>query len=454
MVSLKSVHCPRCGAEVRLDAKRERATCAFCGTTSYAESAHKVDAPVVVVKPHVTVYVSLALALLAVVVTAATVLVPMLTKVPADRPATKAATTSTFPATTAASVAVPAVPQKPPEAPLLRVVSFTEARLLDTDGDKKDELLVPVEQTLTGKSSRHVAVYELASGKLLRQTPALEQPDNALIAFAHNRLVLAQPLGQVVGYDLASGDSQWSTALGERVAALCEADSKVADALQVVTDDGRSLLLDVKTGRQSPTRTACRFPLAVSHGRHAPTDRRDYRAPRELDAFQCGGVRVMGSANYSVPDACKARAKVDGDRLDGVVAHAVWRQGAGWLVLGVRKPGAYVPMVGVYERGRWKWKSEAPAQNPLEAEQGGPRTPSLYGDSLIVSYGSGRPERQWLTRFDMRDGTRTWSLELPASVSSLVSVAQSADAVLVHSNDAIRLLSVADGSVMQTVAAR
>jgi len=74
MVSLKTVHCPRCGAQVELDARRERATCAFCGTTSYAESAHKVDAPVFVFKPHVTVYVSLGLALLAVLVAGVTVL--------------------------------------------------------------------------------------------------------------------------------------------------------------------------------------------------------------------------------------------------------------------------------------------------------------------------------------------------------------------------------------------
>lgn len=450
MVSLKTVHCPRCGAEVRLDAQKERATCAYCGTTSYVESAHKVDAPVVVIKPHVTVYVSLGLALLAVAVTGATVIVPMVTRAP---PAAPPAAPLFSPAPTPALAVEPPVPEEPVEASVLRVQSYAEARLLDTDGDKTNELLVPVEQVLAGKTTRHFAIYELASGKLLRQTPALEDPAEALIAVAHNRLVLAQPLGQVLGYDLASGDPQWSTALGERVAALCEADSKVADALQVVTDDGRSLLLDVKTGRQSPTKTTCRYPLAVSNGRHAPSDRRDYRAPRQLDAYQCGGVRVMGSDNYSVPDACKARAKVDSDRLDGVVAHALWRTGAGWLVLGVRKPGAYVPMVGVYERAHWKWKSEAPAQNPLEAEQGGPRTPSLHGDSLVVSYGSGRPERQWLTRFDVRDGTRAWSVQLPESAQSLVAVAQDGSSVVVHANDAVRLLSIADGSLLRTIAA-
>lgn len=452
MVSLKSVHCPRCGAEVRLDTQKERATCAYCGTTSYAESAHRADAPVVVIKPHVTVYVSLGLALLAVAVTGATVLVPLITQVPAVSPPAPPPVFTRAP--TLSPTASPQVPEKPLEVPTLRVQGYVEARLLDTDGDKTDELLVPVEQALAGKTSQHLAVYELATGKLLRKTPALEQPNDALIAVAHNRLVLAQPLGQVVGYDLASGDPQWSTALGERVAALCEADSKVADALQVVTDDGRSLLLDVKTGRQSPTKATCKYPLAVSNGRHAPSDRRDYRAPRQLEAYQCGGVRVMGSDNYSVPDACKARAKVDSDRLDGVVAHSLWRVGTGWLVLGVRKPGSYVPMVGVYERGHWKWKSEAPAQNPLEAEQGGPRTPSLRGEILVVSYGSGSPPRQWLTRFDVRDGTRSWSLQLPESAQSLVAVAQDSNLVVVHANDAVRLLSIADGSLLRTIATR
>jgi hypothetical protein len=59
-----------------------------------------------------------------------------------------------------------------------------------------------------------------------------------------------------------------------------------------------------------------------------------------------------------------------------------------------------------------------------------------------------------VTRFDVRDGSRTWSLELPASASHLVSVAQDANIVMVHGNDAVRLLSVSDGSLLRTIAAR
>jgi ribosomal protein S27AE len=444
MVKLKTAHCPRCGAEVKLDARRQQATCAYCGVTSYAERASVPGAPTVVIKAHATVYLSLALGLMAVIVAGVAI-----GTVGGD------GARSVEPASMPAAEPLPAPPTaaapKPPPLPKtqLRIASFLPARLVDSDGDKRDELLVPIELTREGKRTQHVAVYAVPSGELLRRTVALEEPQRGLLAVTQQRLVVAQPDGQLRGYDLVSGDEQWSTALGERVAALCEAD--VADAIHVATDDDRNLLVDVKTGRQTATRTKCKVPLAISGGRGDPRDRRDYRAPHEVAAYRCGGVRVMGSENYTVPDACLVRAKVDSDRLDGMVGHALWSFGNAWLVFGVRKPGTYVPMVGLYERGRWRWKSEVPASNPLEAEQGGPRTISLRGDSLLIGYDGGRPERHYVTRFVASDGTRSWTAALPEGASSLLALLQGESAVVAHTGQAVLMFSPADGSLLTTL---
>jgi hypothetical protein len=270
---------------------------------------------------------------------------------------------------------------------------------------------------------------------LLRETSALAGPQSALLAVAYRRLLLARRDGQLESYDLVSGDAQWSTMLGERVAALCEGPR---DTVHVTTDDGRELEVDVQTGRQSNVRTKCKVPLAVSPMRHDPRDRRDYRAPRDVAAFLCGGVRVMGDENYAVPDACLTRAKIDSDRLDGMVGHAVWAFGRGHLVFGVRKPGSYVPSVGLLERGRWVWKSEVPAANPLQAENGGPRTLNLHGDSLVIAYQGSEPRQPWLTKFIASTGQRGWTSKLDQAPVVLL---QRDDCVIAHMDHSIAVFT-------------
>ncbi|MDB4991235.1 MAG: putative rane protein [Myxococcaceae bacterium] len=454
MAELKTLVCPKCGAEVQLEPARDRGACRYCGTLAYVENPRrqqpaKQRAAARVTQPGL----KLALAVSGMLVLAgAGTLLALLTQTPqavAPRPSPKPLS-EIFRARPGASAA----PVAPPSEPVFHVQSHTPARLVDSDGDKRDELLLPVEQTLDHQTTSHFAIFSTTDGKLLRQTPPIESAGSSLLsAVAYGRLVLALPNGQLTGYDLASGDSQWSTALGERVAALCQVDPKTSDSLHIVTDDGRNLLVDVKTGRQSVTRSACKIPLAVSMGRHAPADRRDYRAPAETEAWLCGGVRVMGSDNYTVPDACRQHTQVDADRLDGIIGHAMWRVGRDYLVLGVRKPGSYVPMVGLLSHKRWLWKSEVPASNPLAAESGGPRMLSLLNERLTLGYSSNEPRAQWLTSFDVRDGTRRWSQALPLSSGGLVALAQDERVLVVHTEHEARLLAPDTGSLIATIGA-
>jgi ribosomal protein S27AE len=447
MVSLKTLQCPRCGASVKLDDAGERALCPFCGTVSYTERVGMAGAPVVVVKSHLVVVLSLSVGLLALLISGVAVLSTR-THGPSEPPSAAApkATLAEAPPPPAPAPA----PAKPSE-PVRAVASHTPAQLVDGDGDGASELLVPITRSVDGKSSAHFALYSLPGLKLVRETDPLEEPQRALAAVVHNRLLLAHPQGELLAYDLASGARQWSSALGERVAALCAAEAKHGDALQVATDDGRNLLIDVTTGRQSTTRTPCPYPLAIATGRHHPADRRDYRAPRPLRALVCGSVRVMGSQNYQVADACRTQFKVDADRLDGMVAHAVWALEHGMLVFGVRKPGTYIPMVGVRERARWRWKSEVPHENPLAAAQGGPRVVSLHADGLVIAYADERHEQHWLTRFQVRDGTRTWTIKLPSGRDAPLALVQSDVAIAVHTQRALHVLAPADGRVLASL---
>jgi hypothetical protein len=337
----------------------------------------------------------------------------------------------------------PAKAPEPPAAPVIRVVSDTPTLFADVDGDQHADVIAPISVSLTGAHSEHYAVFAGPSGAELARTPALPERRAALVALVERRLLVAQRDGQLAAYDLGSGDLQWSSALGERVVALCK--GPAAGAAHVTTDADRRLYLDLVTGRQTPTREPCRTLLARADSARDPRDRRDYQAPLEVESYSCGGVRVMGDQNYAVPDACRARARVDTDRLDGMVGHRLWRQGSDWLVFGVRKPGAYVPMVGRLRRGRFVWKSEVPAQNPLEAQEGGPRFTALANEQLTVAYQSGRPARWSLTAFGSDDGVRRWTRELPEELPGLHTLGASDDRVFVQAGEALLFLDAAQG---------
>ncbi|MET0284225.1 MAG: PQQ-binding-like beta-propeller repeat protein [Polyangiales bacterium] len=417
---LKTLHCPRCGAEVELDRKHGEARCSYCGTRSYAEN-HKPE-QTVVVKAHPSLWIAIALAVAGMFAAGAWFTGESVATAPPVVPAVVGAVETRVPVVEA---------PKPPKI-TIEIQDYTPARLVDSDGDGQDELLLPIERNEGGTRSDHFALYALPSGERLRETAAVAGPQSALIAVASRRLVLARRDGQLEAYDLASGDVQWNSALGERVAALCEGPR---DTIHVTTDDARELEVDLLTGRQTPVRTPCKLPLAVSSGRHEPSDRRDYRAPHGMAAFTCGSVRVMGSQDYVVPDACRTHFKIDSDRLEGMVGHAIWAYSAGHLVFGVRTPGTYVPSVGLLERGKWKWKSEVPASNPLQADTGGPRQVQLHRHSLLIGYkASGQ---QYLTRFDADTGQRSWTQQL---ASAPVALLQRDDCVIVHMRGSVLTL--------------
>jgi len=438
---LQSPHCPRCGAQVEIDATKERATCAYCGTTSYVARADRgADVPVVVVKTHVVTVLALAVALIALLVAGALLVRSPTPTASLPPPMPRPVASTPAPAAEPAEAGAAPVPQA-----IVRVTSLLPARLSDVDGDRTPELVVSVRVEQSGtRGDTQVAVFDATTGALRARTPALE--DLSLAAVWRARLVLAQTSGQLTAYDLVSGDVQWTTALGERVAALCAPPESAPDTLHVTTDDGRTLSLALTTGRQSETKAPCQRPLAIAEGRHSPRDRRDLSAPPGVEAYRCGGVRVL-SHGYAVPDACRTRAGIASDRLPGMVGHRVWRHGAGFLIFGVRTPGTYVPMVGRYERGRFRWKSEVPLQNPLEVDEGGPAHVELADGQLVLAYASSKADRGYVTMLAADDGRRLWTTDLGPRSDGIVALRLGPETVVAQTADDLMLLDRASGQV-------
>jgi len=315
----------------------------------------------------------------------------------------------------------------------------------DVDGDGAADVIGYVERVDGDDRSTRLAVFDGTTGAFRVETPPIALGRQPMIARIGSRVVIAGERGQLEAYDLGSGDRQWSSTLGDRVLAFCGAGKD--DAVRVSTADQRMIEVDLVTGRQTDVRATCDDPLAQTTelSFHDPRDRRDRQAPAGVEAYRCGSSRIMGSANFVVPDACQQRGHVDSDNLDGMVGHRIWRLGRGWLVLGVRTPGAYVPMVGVLAGRSFRWKSEVPAANPLDATEGGPRHATLVGDAVVVSYESEIDHAYWLTAFAIEDGRRRWA-QAVATDSTLHGIAGRGDTLFVHVGGQVHVLDAASGA--------
>jgi hypothetical protein len=440
MARLRNANCPSCAGDLQVDAQSDRVKCRYCGTTSFIAGRGKAPPDARLIHVHMPRGLVLALwfGSAALLVTGIVIAAAL----SSGEPRASLPLTPQTPSVPAPAIQTPP-PAPPPELPVLRARTESATLLADVDHDGHAELLAPITVSLAGKTTQHYAFFESRSLRELARTPALPDLRRDLVGAIGNRLLIAYHDGQLTAFDLTSGNEQWSTALGERVLALRVA--KSTDSAHVTTDAQRKLLIDLTTGRQSETRDAGGAVLASADSQSDPRDRRDHQAPEGIEAYRCGGVRVMGSANYSVPDACQARAHIDTDRLPGMVGHRLWKDGSAWLVFGVRAPGAFVPMVGRLARGAFAWKSEVPVSDPLAAREGGPRFVALAAGRLFLGYETGRESAWFVTAFDVVQGTRLWTSPLPTPRGSLQALLAQSDRVFVLTGDALMAFEAGTG---------
>lgn len=420
----------------------DQVTCSYCGTTSFIERARApLHAPVVVVKaspPWLFVALGVAAAL---TLGAAGLVYALLLSAPA--PVTSPPSRAVEEAGSASAPA--GSPISGPVASPIEIQSDFPPLLADLNADGVSDVVARI----GGSGSEHYAAFDGKSGRELSRTPAVPDENPTAMAIASRRLFVAARNGQLTSYGLGDGSLQWSTALGARVSKFCGA--KDPSALLVVTDDERNLSIDTTTGRQSPTKEACLQVLSRVDGDRDPRDRHDYSAPLGTESYRCGGVTVMGSQNYTLADQCLVRARIDTDRLDGLIGHRLWKVGQDWLVFGIRKPGARVPIVGLLSRGRVAWKSEVPLDNPLEAEEGSPQYVGLTGDAVVLAYKSSKERRPFVTAFGVSDGVRRWTTPLPEHARSINTLVTSSNRVFIQSGHELLFLDSADGKVVISI---
>ncbi|MCB9629287.1 MAG: PQQ-binding-like beta-propeller repeat protein [Sandaracinaceae bacterium] len=457
MSRLSVLTCPKCGAEASHAVVGQPHKCVYCGTVATVKaSSPAVRQPAAgVAHPHGST-LPLLLGCGGLVVAALAVggvFLGSSSQGAEQSPPSGTSLGAELPPDVAESPTEPqleqAVQPAPPPPVTRRIRSAPAALYEDLDGDGAFEIIAYVERVEGADRSERFAVFDSQTGAVRVETPAVTLGREPMAARVGTRVVVAGERGQLEAYDLGSGDRQWSSTLGDRALALCAAGRD--DAVRVSTADERMLEVDLITGRQTEVRARCEHRLARSdRGLHDPSDRSDAQAPPGVEAYVCGSTRVMGSSNYVVPDACLRQGHVDSNGLDGMVAHRIWRLDHAWLVMGVRKPGAYVPMVGVLTGRSFRWKSEVPATNPLDASQGGPRYAAVVGDAVVVSYEMDTERTYWLTAFALEDGRRRWATGV-ATEASLHGLASRGDGLFAHVGNRILVLDPATGATLRSV---
>lgn len=453
MPEVVGLRCPHCAAALKVESGATSATCAYCGTTSMLRGNTIAAAPRPVAASSGRGKIG---CLIAAIVVLLMLVVAFLTL--GTEPAPGFDVQRAVVAAVPPRVATPRTAQPPPPPPVREVARIDTGRrplLVDADADGALDVVALTDLV---EGDRRWSTFAAHSGKDGTLLWAVDLQDGeargTIAAVAHGRLLLLSDKGQVHGHDLRTGASQWSTALGERGQQFCAC--ATADAIEVPTADGRVLQLDVKTGRQTPVAAIPGECAAVPTDRlgesHDPSDRRDTRAPDGVLAIRCGGVTTYTSAGMTrLPDQCRVRTRINVDALPGLVAHSLWQTDAGWLVLGVRKPGTYVPTIALVDRTSRKsiWKADVPDGNPLLADQGGPDPATIAGDLAVVGY-TVKDQPPHLTAFALADGARKWHIDVPGG--KRVQHAAVADARLfLYADGAVHVLDPQTGSSVRTI---
>jgi hypothetical protein len=432
--------CPRCGASLPPSPGAAYVTCHYCGTQSPVNVAPvPPGAPVASQKKSgFPLGASIALAV-GLVVAGGGAVAAFLLSGPVPKP-TRTVSTAVLAREVAKTggVSAPSSPtaaSSPSAAPAPTIESRFTPLVSDINGDGAEDFVVVGSVRDPGYTLRYFGFDGVTGNELFRTKDLGSSVTSSQAVLVHERLLIADNAGKVTAFDPKSGDEQWSTTLGDRVSHFCVA--KEPESARALTADDRVIALDVKTGRQTPVpgKPKCeREKTSARDSFKLPEDRSDPRAPSGVKSVVCGSVRVMGDRNFVVPDQCPIQTGINPDRLDGMSASAFWKVGKGWLVLGFRKPGTRIPMLGYHAGGKLVWKREVPPKNPLAAFEGPPSKVALAKDRVFAAFdvkdsssGSG------ITALDLATGAPSWAVvfkEKRESVSHLVATGETVVALV------------------------
>jgi hypothetical protein len=455
--------CPRCGAHLPIQPGVAFVACTYCGTQSAVQAAPQAPqaAPIASQRKSgfpVGCIAALALGLLFAVGGAAAFVLFGVSLMPARvdasvTPAKETSKTESLSVTTSSTTSSSVTTSTKIAATEPEIESRFAPLISDLDGDGALDFVVPASLREQGLTRRYFG-FDGVSGKELFRTKDLGGAImSSQAALEHGRVLIADSSGRVTGFDVKSGDEQWTTTLGDRVRSFCVA--KEPDSVRVETADERVIALDVKTGRQSPVAGKAKCERANTNARDAfklPEDRSDSDAPRGVKSVVCGSLRVMGDRNFFLPDQCPVQTGINPDKLEGMGAGAFWKVGKGWLVLGFRKPGTRIPMLGYHSGGKLVWKRDVPPRNPLEAREGSPEKVALGGDLVFAVFDSKDSNQpSGVTAFDLESGAPRWAVVLRKERQTISQMAVVGETVVVISNGQALGFGAADGKPRFTV---
>lgn len=453
MPQVVGLRCPHCAAALPAEVGATSVKCAYCGTTSLLQRGGTIAASNTASAPPTGAGLKLGCG--AAILLGAGMAFFLLRSSPVGPPPTVEPSASlpvAVPITPPPAITTP-TPTAPPPRIIKRIDTTRRPLLVDVNRDGKSDVVAIAQLAEGDRSWPAYVALDSGTGALLWTIDiADDDRRNIYAAVAHDRLLLLTDKGQLHGHDLRTGAAQWSTALGDKGSTMCA--SKTPDALEIPTIDERVLAVDVRTGKQTPvTKPGACAPLPTDHVPRdlGPSDRTDARAPAGTVAIRCGGASVYTSAGLTkVPDQCRTRSKIAVDDLDGLVAHSLWQHPGGWLVLGVRKPGTYVPMLGNIDASKkLAWKAEVPEGNPLLADQGGPDPALLLRDRVIVGW-TAKDQPAHLTAFALAGGERLWSIDAPGG-KRVQRAAVADEMVFLYSEGLVHIMNPADGALVRTL---
>ncbi|MFK8001346.1 MAG: PQQ-binding-like beta-propeller repeat protein [Polyangiales bacterium] len=326
----------------------------------------------------------------------------------------------------------------PPPAPALRHLGTNPDPIFeDLDGDGSLDLLAYVEHVEGVNHTHRLVGYDGATGALRLETRPISLGRYPLITRVGMHVLIAGDRGQLVAYDLGSGDEQWTATLTEEPEAFCE--NAAEGAVLLLTADERTISIDLATQVQTVGPATC-----VHAAEHPdPEDRRDWDAPFGVDSYKCGTTRLIGSRGDMVlPDACAEY--VDASLIEDMRLARIWQVESEWLLLGSMMEGRPLPMVGVFANGAVRWHSEV-QETHIGAGMGLPRHPTLMGDSVVVGYVTDRVHM--LSAFALEDGARRWTRALDDDLNGMAGGAQQ---LFAHVGSRVLALDPASGETRLT----
>jgi hypothetical protein len=187
-------------------------TCSYCGTTSFLPQ--KPAAPTTVAPaPNPTPWVLIGLGIGAFVLISTAVCVFLLVGSGSSEHGTVSVVATPTATTTVAAVPASAATALEPAVSAIKIQNDFAPLLADVNADGHHDVVVAISTSGAAATAEHYAAFDGVSGRELSRSAALgDTRSDTLPVIPGRRLITASRSGQLIGYGLANGSQQWTTA--------------------------------------------------------------------------------------------------------------------------------------------------------------------------------------------------------------------------------------------------